>query len=175
MRYFVTFQDGSEHLVEVEKSGVGALTVSVGGRTYAADILPAGSGTGERLPAGAFNVRLDDRVVDLWVEGSPPELGVVAHGCRFYARAESERMRAIRESLGVQGTGEGLTTSPMPGRIVRVLVAEGDEVQSGAALIVVEAMKMENELCAQRDGRVAKIYVAAGATVEGGAKLVELE
>jgi biotin carboxyl carrier protein len=63
----------------------------------------------------------------------------------------------------------------MPGRVLKVLVNEGDEVHAGKPLVVVEAMKMENELAAAHDGKVKKVYVTAGTPVEGGAKLVELE
>ena len=62
----------------------------------------------------------------------------------------------------------------MPGRVLRVLVNEGDEVAEGVPVIVVEAMKMENELAATRSGKVTKILVAAGATVEAGTNLVEI-
>jgi glutaconyl-CoA/methylmalonyl-CoA decarboxylase subunit gamma len=67
-----------------------------------------------------------------------------------------------------------MVLSPMPGRVVKVLVAEGDQVEAGAPLIVVEAMKMENELVSARSGTVRKVHVARGQTVEGGARLVEV-
>jgi biotin carboxyl carrier protein len=63
----------------------------------------------------------------------------------------------------------------MPGRVVRILVAEGDEVSEGEPVIVVEAMKMENELAAPRDGVVARICVESGAQVEAKTVLVEFE
>jgi biotin carboxyl carrier protein len=59
----------------------------------------------------------------------------------------------------------------MPGRVVRVLVVPGDEVQAGQGLVVVEAMKMENELKAPRSGRVLELPVRDGDTVEAGALL----
>ena len=65
-------------------------------------------------------------------------------------------------------------TAPMPGKIVRVLVAAGETVHARQPLVVVEAMKMENELRAGRDGTVAKIHVKEGASVDAGAPLVDL-
>ena len=62
----------------------------------------------------------------------------------------------------------------MPGRVVRVLVAKDDVVTTGQPLVVIEAMKMENELRSKRDGKIVEVLVAAGATVEGGAKLLRL-
>ncbi len=63
----------------------------------------------------------------------------------------------------------------MPGRIVRVLVAPGVDVEAGTPLIVIEAMKMENELRASHAGKIAEIVVRPGDTVEGGAKLLRFE
>ena len=63
----------------------------------------------------------------------------------------------------------------MPGKVVRVLVAAGDAVRADQGLVVVEAMKMENEIRAPRDGRVKSIDVAPGQNVETGSRLVVLE
>lgn len=64
--------------------------------------------------------------------------------------------------------------APIPGKVVRVAVKVGDEVTSGQPLLVLEAMKMENPICAEGAGRVDEVRVAAGATVEGGQLLVVL-
>jgi biotin carboxyl carrier protein len=167
MRYYVTFPGGSEVPVDLDHLPNGDLSVTVRGQKLAADMLAQG---------GSTVVRLDGHVVDLWMEGAPPGVGVVARGKRFYATVESERMRTQRTALGQKGsaTGEGTVVSPMPGRVLKVLVQEGDEIARGAPLVVVEAMKMENELVAERDGRVKKIFVSPGQTVESGARLVEI-
>jgi biotin carboxyl carrier protein len=68
--------------------------------------------------------------------------------------------------------GRQMITTPMPGRVVRVLVAPGDQVVARQALVVVEAMKMENELRSPKDGIVKEITVVAGAAVEAGAVLM---
>jgi methylmalonyl-CoA carboxyltransferase small subunit len=60
----------------------------------------------------------------------------------------------------------------MPGKVVKVLVKEGDEVEPGRPLVVVEAMKMENELVAEAPGTVKKVHVQPGDAVEGGAALI---
>ena len=62
--------------------------------------------------------------------------------------------------------------APIPGRVVSVAVAEGDEVKAGQALVILEAMKMENQICAEGPGRVERVLVAPGVTVEGGQVLV---
>jgi len=63
----------------------------------------------------------------------------------------------------------------MPGKIIRVLVREGDQVRARQPIVVVEAMKMENELRAERDGTVTEILVAEGRTVDSGALLVVIQ
>ena len=71
--------------------------------------------------------------------------------------------------------GEGVVTSPMPGKILRILVKEGESVKTGQGLVVLEAMKMENEIPAPKDGVVKKILVKEGDTVDTGQPLIELE
>lgn len=79
-----------------------------------------------------------------------------------------------RGDAEVGGTGEQRLNAPMPGRIVRVLVKAGDEVAARQGLVVMEAMKMENELVALRAGRVAEVAVTEGDTVEAGRLLLRL-
>ena len=88
-----------------------------------------------------------------------------------------ERARQIQELTGRRATGprSGIVRAPMPGLVVRVEVAVGDQVAAGGGLVIVEAMKMENELRAPGAGVVTTIHVAAGATVEKGAPLVTLQ
>jgi pyruvate carboxylase subunit B len=97
-----------------------------------------------------------------------------AAGERIEVEAVDERTRQIQALTGRKpgGPAGGVVRAPMPGLVVRVEVAEGQRIAAGAALVVVEAMKMENELRATRPGVVAKVHVAAGTAVEKGAPLV---
>jgi glutaconyl-CoA/methylmalonyl-CoA decarboxylase subunit gamma len=125
--------------------------------------------------ADQLNVRVDGQVVDLTTEGSPPDLVAVASGHRSYVRVESERMRAAEQAKKTTSAGgDRVIKSPMPGRVVKVLVARGDAVEVGQGLVVLEAMKMENEVRARLAGSVADVHVAPGEAVEGNAKLVTL-
>jgi biotin carboxyl carrier protein len=168
LKYFVTFPDGGEKVVDVVHLPAGEVRVEVDGRTFHADSLT--------VSGGVTSMRVDGQMLDLWMEGAPPDVGVIAGGRRFYAKAESERMRALAAAAGGKagGKGDGVVTSPMPGRVLKVLVEEGETVAAGAPLVVVEAMKMENELFAEQGGTVAKVFVTPGTNVEGGAKLVEI-
>lgn len=169
MKYFVTFPSGQEKVVDVVHLPTGEVQVDVDGRQFSADALVSTS--------GATSMRVDGQMVDLWMEGTPPDVGVIALGRRFYASAESERMRALADATHHKsgGRGDGTVTSPMPGRVLKVLVQEGDAVAPGTPLVVVEAMKMENELFAESAGTITKVHVVPGTNVEGGAKLVEIK
>lgn len=99
------------------------------------------------------------------------------NGRTYAADALDERSRAIRDlsAASAAATGPAPLIAPMPGLVVRVEVAEGDAVASGQALVVMEAMKMENELRAPAAGTVKRVAVAAGTAVEKGTVLIELE
>jgi len=85
--------------------------------------------------------------------------------------------RSLRTRRGAAGTESGprKVTAPMPGKIVRILVAEKDEVKAGQGIIVMEAMKMQNELKSPKDGRVQKILTSEGSTVNPGDTLAIIE
>jgi pyruvate carboxylase subunit B len=97
-------------------------------------------------------------------------------GWRFPIEALDERTRAIRDAAAVSAAAAGPAplVAPMPGLIVRVLVDEGAEVTAGQPLVVMEAMKMENELRSPSSGRVVAVKVKPGAAVEKGAELIAL-
>ena len=98
-------------------------------------------------------------------------------GYRFDAEALDERTRAIRDLSAASAGPIGPTPilAPMPGLIVRVNVKAGDKVQAGQGVVVMEAMKMENELRATAAGTVRSVEISPGTAVEKGALLVALE
>jgi biotin carboxyl carrier protein len=169
VRYYVTLDPdlgARPVVVDLTELPSGALEARLDGRGIELDVTPVGA---------QLSIRVDGQVVDLTTEGTPPEIGAVASGHRSYVRVESERMRSAEQAKKVTATsGEKTVKSPMPGRVVKVLVSKGDVVEVGQGLLVLEAMKMENEVRARAAGTVAEVHVATGATVEGGAKLVTL-
>ena len=97
-------------------------------------------------------------------------------GWRFEVEALDERSRAIRDASAATASAKGPAplVAPMPGLIVRVTVKPGDQVVPGQGLVVMEAMKMENELKASSAGTVTRVLAVTGTAVEKGALLVEL-
>jgi biotin carboxyl carrier protein len=169
VRYYVLLdpdRDARPAVVDLVELPSGQLQAKIGDRTVDLDVVVAGA---------QLSVRVDGRIVDLTTEGMPPELGTVANGHRSRVRVESERLRAAAQAKeGTLAASEQWVKAPMPGRVVKVLVIEGDRVKPGQGLVVLEAMKMENEVRARAAGTVAIVHVAVGATVEGNAKLVTM-
>lgn len=87
----------------------------------------------------------------------------------------SRRRWGRRDDASASGTGPDRITAPMPGKIVRVLVQTGEAVRARQPVVVVEAMKMENELHAGRDGRVAEIHAREGMSVDAGKLLIVIQ
>jgi biotin carboxyl carrier protein len=166
MRYTVMVK-GQEHEVTVDGSTVSSDGVQADARLVDLE------GTPVRL------VRIADRVCRVLARRAEGvgrytiELG----GFRFEVEVLDERTRAIRQLAGAAArpAGSSALVAPMPGLVVRVLCQPGDKVQAGQRLIVIEAMKMENELRAPNAGVVRTVAVTNGSAVEKGAPLVELD
>ena len=103
--------------------------------------------------------------------------GLTVDGHTFAVEALDERTRTIRDlsAAGAAAAGPAPLVAPMPGLVVRVNVAVGDAVTAGQGLVVMEAMKMENELRAAAGGTVRAVHAEPGTAVNKGAVLVELE
>jgi pyruvate carboxylase subunit B len=166
MKYTVTV-NGSEIVVDLDGENVLLDGAAVHVRLAEAD------GSPERILTLGDDVhRVFVRPGDtrgrytLWVDGF-----------RFEVEALDERSRAIRELSAATTVPKGPAplVAPMPGMIVRINVNEGDVVKPGQGLVVMEAMKMENELRAPAGGAVRRVLVAPGTAVEKGALLLEME
>jgi biotin carboxyl carrier protein len=105
------------------------------------------------------------------------EWSVYTAGRHIRTQVVDERTRAIREMTGNSevATGPKALRAPMPGLVVKVEVEEGDEVFPDQGLVIVEAMKMENELKAEAEGRVGRVLVEPGNTVEKDQVLIEFQ
>lgn len=132
----------------------------------------------EAVAPSVYALRLDGRVYQLAAKPGPEPgvYDVALEGRRLTVEALDARARAIRElaGAGTRVAGPAHLVAPMPGLIVRVNVSEGDRVQPGQGLVVMEAMKMENELRAASAGVVKRVAVSQGSAVEKGAILLEM-
>lgn len=165
MKYHVAV---GERQFEVEVDGE---TVRVGGAAHAVAMTPV-PGTPMRL------LVIDGRSHAVPVEAvERGHWGVTMEGERWEVEVVDERTRYIRSLTGggAKKAGAGILKAPMPGLVVRVPVEPGQQVSAGAGVVVLEAMKMENELKATAPGVVKAVHVKPGQAVEKGQALVEFE
>jgi acetyl/propionyl-CoA carboxylase alpha subunit len=167
MRWVVRGPSGT-HQVEVERETQG-FVVTVDGRPALVDFLCHDGAL------ASLRFTADGRSYLITFQRGSGRTWRIGVGEREFDLALLTPVEALESSTSVQRQGSNLVQAPIPGKVVAVRVAPGDEVVPGQALVVLEAMKMQNELTAERAGRVAKVHVAAGSTVETGAALVELE
>lgn len=166
MRFLVDV-NGARHAVVTAN---GAATVDGGSDPATLDVV---SGTPVRT------LRVGDRVVRVVVHAREGKgrytLDIDGH--RYHVEALGERARAIQElaARSAPPAGPAPVIAPMPGLVVRVNVAVGDTVAAGQGVLVMEAMKMENELRASAAATVKSVRVAQGTAVEKGTVLIELE
>ena len=175
--------DGRVHLVTVEVDG----PADAAGGSFCVTIAPAGGVSGSSAVPQTLHVaarstdlglsllyRGDHRSVDAAVTARPGgETLVQLPHVDVRIVADGRRYRQADAAGG--GSGEQRLSAPMPGRVLRVLVKTGDEVVAGQPAVVIEAMKMENEMRVPRAGRVREVHVQDGASVEAGRLLLVVE
>jgi len=166
MRYIATL-DGSEHEVEIEELSTGSYLVRMGPREVQIELRKVG-------PA-SFSLLANDRSFDLDVSRDGEQLVVASRGGLNRVTIMDRTRRAALAAAARELSGRAELKAMMPGRVVNVLVGPGDEVTTDQAVLVVEAMKMENELKAPKSGRVSKVNVEVGRTVEKGEVLLVIE
>jgi biotin carboxyl carrier protein len=130
------------------------------------------SATVEVPRPGVYSILMDGQSHDARVEEIGTATVVTLAGYRFEIQVRDPRRWSPKSASGAQGTAT--LTSPMPGKVVRVLIAAGDEVKAGQGILVVEAMKMQNEIKAPRAGKVVSLSAREGATVTAGEALATI-
>jgi biotin carboxyl carrier protein len=146
--------------------------VAVGDRTLEIDSEQLGSVT--QVEPSVYSVLLDGASYEIRLIETSQGLSAEVGGRQFAVEVRDPRdtTRGARASIG---SGRQNVAAPMPGKVVRVLVNVGDIVDVGQGLVVVEAMKMQNEMKAARPGRVIEVRARSGQTVGAGDTLVVLE
>ena len=143
----------------------GSYSIQIDGVQYEVD--------SHKLEADFYSILTDGRSYEVSVEVTRDGYRV-RHGAAEQLVTLSDPGRQAREELA-DSQGSTAVVAAMPGKVVRVLVSEGDTVEAGQGVVVVEAMKMENEITAPKPGRVRSIAVQPDQTVESGAELLVIE
>lgn len=163
MKYFAAV-NGQEYEIEIEGG-----QVLVDGEVIDVDVSQIG------VPE-LYSILLDGASYEVLVEEERQSYAVTLAGQQFHVQVEDERSRRL--NAGRKGPlipkGELVVKAPIPGLVVKVLVQEGDDIPEDHPLIILEAMKMENEIRSLRAGIVRSVDVSPGQRVEQGAALLVL-
>jgi biotin carboxyl carrier protein len=162
---FDVLMDGKTRRIEVSESAEG-MRATLDGVSVEMDA--------ELLQPGVLSLRIGARVYRCWLDETLDGRQVVIAGRRYAYSVEDPRSLKRRAHRGAM-EGTISIKAPMPGRVVNLLAAVGDEVTAKQGVVVIEAMKMQNELKSPKAGRVVRLHVAAGDTVQAGAVLAEIE
>jgi biotin carboxyl carrier protein len=180
MRY-VALIAGRTYMVEVAANGhtrsisLDDQTLTVDWQVVGGESLHAGATAEE--PANHLSLLIGDRSYEAYVRALPPEssetvdrvVEVMIGGIPYTVTVRDERSQALASlASGSHLAGDALIRAPMPGLVANVLATEGAEVKRGQTVVVLEAMKMENDLTAPRPGLVKAIKVVKGQTVNQG-------
>ena len=166
MIYEVTI-DGKMHRVELARGPEARLRCVLDGRELNLDAVEAGR--------DVLSIVIDGRAWEVKRERVSGEMHLVIAGERYAAEIRDPRSFRARKAAGAGLEGPKKLVSPMPGKVVRVLVAQGAEVEAGQGVIVVEAMKMQNEIKSPKKGTVSRIIAVEGTTVNAGEALAIVE
>ena len=145
----------------------GEFSIELDGKPYAADVC--------QLDARTLSILLDGRSYRVLLDNRGDDKAVSVEDRRIPFRIEDPRSLQSRRKTDAGGSGARPVVASMPGRIIRLLVQQGEVVEAHQGLIVVEAMKMQNELKAPKAGTVVRVAVEVGATVQAGAVLLVIE
>lgn len=161
--------------------------VTIAGKVYKVELARAGSGwhcrlDGREVPLdvravqrGVLSLLMDGKSYEVKQEITATETGIVVGNERLSVTVRDPRSLRSRRSSGAGEEGVKRVTAPMPGKVVRILARAGAAVEAGQGVIVIEAMKMQNEMKSPKKGMIKRINVVEGAPVETGQVLAEVE
>lgn len=154
---YITTVEGKSFTVEI----IDEKHVSVDGKTYEIDFE---SVSGQPV----YSLIVDGKSHESYIARGDDNWQVLLRGRLYPITVEDEREKRLRAAAGggVAESGEFILKAPMPGLVVAIPVSEGQEVKRGQVILILESMKMQNELKAPRDGTIHKIKVKAGESVE---------
>ena len=156
------------YTVEIEEIGKGLYRIAVDGNEFLVD--------GKKTGRTNYSLIVDNRSFEIEVDNAEDEYRVLVDGRNYHVNLVDERrVRVGGAQSELQLQGRQKVSVPMPGKVIAVLVSVGDSVEKGQGLVIVEAMKMENEVRSPVAGEIKEIKVKPGDAVEGGAVLVIVE
>lgn len=164
MKYLATIDDES-YEIDINEEG----EIRLDGERLPADFMPVAE-------QSVYSLILNDRSFEAHISPEEEGLEVLLRGSRYLVSIEDERSRLLRRAgkAELAQTGEFHLKAPMPGLVVEVPVETGQQVAKGENLIILESMKMQNELKAPRDGTIARVRVQPGDSVKQNSVMIVL-
>jgi biotin carboxyl carrier protein len=150
---------GKTRKVEIERAG-GKLRFRLDGKPLEADAV--------EVAPGIYSILIGGEAFEVRVEAAANELRVVSGEREMFTALRNPRQWRRRGGAALEAEGRQQIIAPMPGKIIRVLVKAGDAVETGQGLLVVEAMKMQNEIRSPKSGKVERLQVVEGQAVNAG-------
>jgi biotin carboxyl carrier protein len=160
---YLTIINNEQFEIEIDSDG----NILLNGEPRTVDFLPLGS--------SLFSIITDNQSLQVVIEEDQGNYQVLMAGRLYEGQVLDERALLMAQRKGTLSSGGGELHSPMPGLIVSVEVHEGQEVSLGATVVILESMKMQNELKAPADGIVKSIHVKTGQIVDKNSLLLEIE
>jgi biotin carboxyl carrier protein len=158
--------DGKPHRLELQRDGNRWLCTLDGKQIEANAVLSR---------PNVISLLIDGKGYEVKREQTATDLHIWVSGVRYAAEVRDPRSLRSRRAAASVAEGPKKVTAPMPGKVVRLLVNENDQVEQGQGLLVVEAMKMQNELKSPKEGRVQRVFATTGGAVNAGDVLVIVE
>lgn len=160
---YVTVINNEQYEIEIDRDG----KLLVNGETRDVDFL--------NLGGALYSVITETKSLEVVIEDEDNKIAVLLGGRLYDTQVLDERALLMAQRRGGIGGGSGEVHSPMPGLIVKVPVEEGQEVHQGQTVVILESMKMQNEIKAPIDGVIRSIHCDAGQTVDKNTLLIEIE
>lgn len=157
--------DGKTYDLELIPQPDGRVKAMMGGREVLADV--------ESLPGGCYSVIIEGKHFQIDADVTPDGVWLERYGMRHMAEVIDPRSLLTGGKRPGSG-GPTVVKSPMPGKVIKLLVSEGQSVRQGEGVVVIEAMKMQNELKSPMNGVIGQIFAQEGTSVETNGKLLQV-
>jgi len=160
--------DGKEHRIEIEKNENNFYSIIIGDKKYKFDAVHS--------EHSLYSLILNGKSYEIDLDGKDGVCSILIKGEHYVVNVINEKKKGLRtKSREHTIEGKQFIITEMPGKVVKILVQKGNEVKLNQGLVVIEAMKMENELKSPKNGKVIEINIKEGETVEGGTALMLIE
>ncbi len=166
---YIATLDDVEYKIEVKEVGNNKYEVQINDLLYTIDA--------QSIDSSIYSIIMDGKSYEIDIDYKDGMYNVYNDGKLFKIEIMDELKKRMLEKRGGSGGLEGVYTvkSEMPGKVVEVKVKVGDEIKKGDVLLILESMKMQNEIKSPKDGKITEVFINGGDTIEAEAKLVTIE